>query len=134
MISLQLMQCSSGCSLYFKNFIFLQHRSGKLTHGVIGNTSDFGSEESRFETWWVNKMSPFGFAQGGIFCFEQVRGRRGEREIYILWFIYHFSRHPAINYYILSINEIILRQEDTGFCYVGRHANSTCGSSCNKHL
>ena len=25
-----------------------------MTHGVIGNTSDFGSEESRFETWWVN--------------------------------------------------------------------------------
>ena len=27
-----------------------------MTHGVIGNTSDFGSEESRFETWWVNKV------------------------------------------------------------------------------
>ena len=27
----------------------------ELTDGVIGNTSDFGSEESRFETWSVNK-------------------------------------------------------------------------------
>jgi hypothetical protein len=27
----------------------------KRPFGVIGNTSDFGSEESRFETWWVNK-------------------------------------------------------------------------------
>jgi hypothetical protein len=26
-----------------------------VTHGVIGNTLDFGSKESRFETWWVNK-------------------------------------------------------------------------------
>jgi hypothetical protein len=30
-----------------------------MTHGVIGNTSDFGSEESRFETWWVNKTFSF---------------------------------------------------------------------------
>jgi hypothetical protein len=28
-----------------------------MTHGVIGNTSDFGSEESRFETWWVNYIN-----------------------------------------------------------------------------
>jgi hypothetical protein len=26
-----------------------------MTHGVIGNTSDFGSEESGFEPLWVNK-------------------------------------------------------------------------------
>ena len=26
----------------------------KLTCGVIGNTSDFGSEESKFEPWQVN--------------------------------------------------------------------------------
>ena len=25
-----------------------------MTHGVIGNTSDFGSEESGFEPLWVN--------------------------------------------------------------------------------
>ena len=33
-----------------------RHTKG-LTHGVIGNTSDFGSEESRFEPWWVNHES-----------------------------------------------------------------------------
>ena len=26
-----------------------------MTRGVIGNTSDFGSEESRFEPWRVNR-------------------------------------------------------------------------------
>ncbi len=26
-----------------------------MSDGVIGNTSDFGSEESRFETWSDNK-------------------------------------------------------------------------------
>ena len=36
-----------------------------MTHGVIGNTSDFGSEESRFETWWVNKKSGSGSERGG---------------------------------------------------------------------
>ena len=25
-----------------------------MSFGVIGNTSDFGSEESRFEPWWDN--------------------------------------------------------------------------------
>ena len=28
-----------------------------MTHGVIGNTSDFGSEESGFEPLWVNKKA-----------------------------------------------------------------------------
>jgi hypothetical protein len=32
----------------------------RLTHGVIGNTSDFGSEESGFEPLWVNKKQPEG--------------------------------------------------------------------------
>ena len=30
-----------------------------MTHGVIGNTSDFGSEESGFEPLWVNKNAAF---------------------------------------------------------------------------
>ena len=30
-----------------------------LTRGVIGNTSDFGSEESRFEPWRVNLNEKF---------------------------------------------------------------------------
>lgn len=34
-----------------------------MTHGVIGNTSDFGSEESRFEPRWVNKKA----AKSGFF-------------------------------------------------------------------
>ena len=28
----------------------------KLSHGVTGNTSDSGSEESRFEPWWDNNL------------------------------------------------------------------------------
>ena len=28
-----------------------------MTHGVIGNTSDFGSAESWFEPRWVNEKS-----------------------------------------------------------------------------
>ena len=28
-----------------------------MTHGVIGNTSDFGSAESWFEPRWVNKKT-----------------------------------------------------------------------------
>ncbi len=31
-----------------------------LTHGVIGNTSDFGSAESWFEPRWVNRKSESG--------------------------------------------------------------------------
>jgi hypothetical protein len=31
-----------------------------LTHGVTGNTSDFGSAESWFEPRWVNKKSERG--------------------------------------------------------------------------
>ena len=31
----------------------------KLSHGVIGNTSVFGTEESRFEPWWDNKSHLF---------------------------------------------------------------------------
>ena len=32
----------------------MPNRKQVLTRGVIGNTSDFGSEESRFEPWRVN--------------------------------------------------------------------------------
>ena len=31
----------------------------KLSYGVIGNTSVFGTEESRFEPWWDNKAAHF---------------------------------------------------------------------------
>ena len=37
-----------------------------LTDGVTGNTSDFGSEESRFEPWSVNQEAPH--SRG--FCFQ----------------------------------------------------------------
>ena len=30
---------------------------GKLADGVTGNTSDFGSEESRFEPWSANNVA-----------------------------------------------------------------------------
>ena len=38
-----------------------------LSHGVIGNTSDFGSEESRFDPWWDNFQNPS--RNGGVFLF-----------------------------------------------------------------
>jgi hypothetical protein len=34
---------------------FASSTTGLLTHGVIGNTSDFGSAESWFEPRWVNE-------------------------------------------------------------------------------
>ena len=45
--------------IYQKITIFAPPYQVLLTHGVIGNTSDFGSEESRFEPWWVNIKSSF---------------------------------------------------------------------------
>jgi hypothetical protein len=39
---------------FFSNFAALYQV--RLTHGVIGNTSDFGSAESWFEPRWVNKI------------------------------------------------------------------------------
>jgi hypothetical protein len=50
-------------------------RKQVLTRGVIGNTSDFGSEESRFEPWRVNikgivsnGMVPFLFLAIRLYC------------------------------------------------------------------
>jgi hypothetical protein len=40
-----------------------------VTHGVIGNTSDFGSAESWFEPRWVNKKCRI----RGVFCWEWER-------------------------------------------------------------
>jgi hypothetical protein len=40
-------------------FLFLQPESQILSDGVTGNTSDFGSEESRFEPWSDNKEPSF---------------------------------------------------------------------------
>ena len=38
----------------------LHSRFEILAYGVIGNTSVFGAEEYRFETYWANKKSlPF---------------------------------------------------------------------------
>ena len=36
-----------------------------LAHGVTGNTSDFGSEESRFEPWSDNEKE---LLTSGFFC------------------------------------------------------------------
>ena len=44
----------------------------KLSHGVIGNTSVFGTEESRFEPWWDNKKNiktPVNIEFTGVFLF-----------------------------------------------------------------
>ena len=41
--------------MVYKKVLFL-HRNKQLTHGVTGNTFDFGSKESRFEPWWVNAL------------------------------------------------------------------------------
>jgi hypothetical protein len=43
----------SGKLKFFSNFAAPKKIS--LTHGVIGNTTDFGSAESWFEPRWVNK-------------------------------------------------------------------------------
>ena len=40
-----------------------------LTHGVIGNTSDFGSAESWFEPRWVNKKSESGSVNKSLTLF-----------------------------------------------------------------
>ncbi len=40
-----------------KFYNFAASKERLLTHGVIGNTSDFGSEESWFEPRWVNKKA-----------------------------------------------------------------------------
>ena len=38
-----------------------------MSDGVIGNTSDSGSEESRFEPWSDNNTKPNFFKQGWVF-------------------------------------------------------------------
>jgi hypothetical protein len=52
-------RCSHGLSEPDTTInIFVNFESltiGLLTHGVIGNTSDFGSAESWFEPRWVNE-------------------------------------------------------------------------------
>jgi hypothetical protein len=72
-----------------------------LTHGVIGNTSDFGSEESRFETWWVNKFYPS--RQAGPFGYTYLLNPsiwiiRGNRFIFdshsALFYLYPIKSHP----------------------------------------
>lgn len=44
----------------------------ELADGVTGNTSDFGSEESRFEPWSANKAFRYSesFFYSGLFCFS----------------------------------------------------------------
>ena len=39
------------CSICFKSFTFVL----SLPDGVIGNTFDSESKESRFDPWWGNK-------------------------------------------------------------------------------
>ena len=62
---------------YQKNLYFCTVFSKKgdkvLTRGVIGNTSDFGSGESRFEPWRVNQSS-LGVHSLYVllFCFLQI--------------------------------------------------------------
>jgi hypothetical protein len=34
---------------------YISHSDSILSYGVIGNTSGFEPEESRFEPWWDNK-------------------------------------------------------------------------------
>ena len=50
-----------------KLLIFAFPFAGIVSHGVIGNTSGFGPEESRFEPWWDNKMLA---DKAGIFCIQ----------------------------------------------------------------
>ena len=43
-----------------------------LADGVTGNTSDFGSEESRFEPWSANQGKP---RESGVFCWSPAVAR-----------------------------------------------------------
>jgi hypothetical protein len=56
-------------NLYICNPVF----ATTLTRGVIGNTSDFGSEESRFEPWRVNieKKDALSYKEIGRFLYSQ---------------------------------------------------------------
>jgi hypothetical protein len=54
------------CNNKKNNPIFVLPKTrGKLSDGVTGNTSDFGSEESRFEPWSDNNKKPFPADAGG---------------------------------------------------------------------
>ena len=54
-------------------YICTRFSQPRLTRGVIGNTSDFGSEESRFEPWRVNKLKMKKLSQkGSFFCCHYV--------------------------------------------------------------
>ncbi len=47
-----------------------------LTDGVTGNTSDFGSEESRFEPWSVNKDEQNPARAGFFICTQTEQGEK----------------------------------------------------------
>ena len=51
-----------------------------MADGVTGNTSDFGSEESRFETWSANKSRPAEHSAGRFFFEEEALDFR--RKVY----------------------------------------------------
>jgi hypothetical protein len=70
-----------------------------MTHGVIGNTSDFGSAESWFEPRWVNKkrrkMRCFLFnevPQGIIFPKKFSSLFKPGSYNYCLWTFLHFYK------------------------------------------
>ena len=78
-------------SLTIKNFYnFAALKDMLLTHGVIGNTSGFGSEESWFEPRWVNKEAtrkrgffvewPEGEETGREACPDMTNEVRNNRE------------------------------------------------------
>ncbi len=65
-----------GENQYFLLFgIFYIFAASKLSCGVIGNTSDSGSEESRFDPWQDNlENSPLqSFCEGFVFCCAKKR-------------------------------------------------------------
>ncbi len=60
---------SQGCPQTKKFPNFAVPETGIMTHGVIGNTSDFGSAESWFEPRWVNKRARVRAGAGiSLFC------------------------------------------------------------------
>ncbi len=84
----------------FKFFVSFAPSFGiTMTHGVIGNTSDFGSAESWFEPRWVNKKAAFrgffvvrgrGWGETGYFCWQ-------ERLCFILLSAPWVGRHTDIS-------------------------------------
>lgn len=80
-------------------FLFLPSLArGWLTRGVIGNTSDFGSEESRFETWRVNGNRESEYALRVYSDFLFAHSPAPAKPLYFITFMYGWAKSKRIFY------------------------------------